>query len=222
MREQEQECDRHDQHGRKTVELHGDAVLADQLNRLAPELCHAEHDAGRDPADRKNSRDHIGPARRAALQGLEHAPDGLPVVVGGGRLGFLGGFRLGRGGLAEKDFLVSRRIAAGPAAAFAGPVDRVGPRGRRRRLGRSRRFAVPQTERILDRRQRCLGRILHFPRGVCHDVRPRPVLFPPITAAQPACRRLRLLETVITPTRTRAGMPPRRRGSAILSASRIE
>ena len=172
VREQEQECDRHDQHGRKTVELQGDAVLADQLNGLGSELRHAEHDAGRDPADRKNSGDHIGPARRAALQGLEHAPDGLAVVVGGGRLCVLGGFRLDRRRLAEKDFLVSRRIAARPAAVFAGPVDRVGPWRRRRRPGRSRGFAVPETERILDRRQRCLGRILHFPGVVCHDVRP--------------------------------------------------
>ena len=170
--------------------------------QIAAEIGHADEQAERDPGDREEERRHVGRARGAALQRLEHLADRLAVVIGGAlrrlHLFEVGGRRAAPEGLAgsrrlagilqEKVFVDRGRRAGRTAPRGALGFDagrhvgeRIGGgRCRRRwlgcgglRRGRRRRRVLTQVEGLLDRRHCRFGRILNSFRIIRH-VRPRP------------------------------------------------
>ena len=208
VRQQEEECDRHAEGDRKPVELQ--AVVADRLAALG-EMRQGKQNAGGNPGQRQQSGKHIRSPRPSALQAVEHAPDRLAIVVGGRRLRRL---RLlaGRGRLLEEQLLVDHRARAAPAA-LAAAVDRVDARGLR--APRRRFVALAHAERVLNRRQRCLCRVVHLPRGVCHgcpSALPTPTTR--VAAARPMVPGLALhaarMGSIPVPYPPFAGSPPAR------------
>ncbi len=124
----------------------------------------AEHDAGQHPDHGEDGRHQIGRAGRAALQRAQDLADRLAVVVGR---------TPHRGGVLETGNVVVEGFLTGDGA-----PGRLGSRLRLNLLGRrlSRRrgsrvlggLGIPNTERVLDRRQRRFRRVLHFLRSVRH------------------------------------------------------
>ena len=136
-----------------------------QVGKIQP----AEQDAGQHPDDGEHGGDKVGRAGRAALDRAQDLADRFPVVIGRaahaadilGAAHFVVECRIPRGGTrSSAPRRLGRRL-----------IRKMVRRRRRRRRGSrrfGRRLGIPNIQRVLDRRQRRLCRILHLLRSVRH------------------------------------------------------
>ncbi len=160
--EHEEEGDRHDDRAENPKQLRRRRALADQVGEVGAEIADGKRDAEPAPHQREQGRAEIGIDRRP-LQRLQHLSDRLAIVIGGAARLFDARLLRRERGAVEEQILID---GGAPAPVLA---RRLGlERARGGSAGRRRRLAFAQIESVLDRRQSCLGRVLHLLWGVGH------------------------------------------------------